>query len=179
MSRAGYLVYLFQKLIPLFVFSSYMFPFCKRMGYTFDKCKTRIASRTICLCPLHKIIRLEIFPTFAPRSPLLSYCFAQQTEVAIMCVLRQIFHEAIDGVAVPLAELFSIGPFEVRQTWVKERIFKADEHCSSSSPHRTAGHRRHRNVCSWMPLLKPQVIIAAMGCCCSTVANSYPPARYA
>jgi hypothetical protein len=32
-------------------------------------------------------------------------------EVAIKCVLRQIFHEAIDGVAVVLAEQFCIRPF--------------------------------------------------------------------
>jgi hypothetical protein len=35
---------------------------------------------------------LEVFSTSAPRSPLLSCCLAQQTEVAIMCSLRQIFH---------------------------------------------------------------------------------------
>ena len=80
----------------------------------------RIASGKICICPLHKINRLEVFPTFVPRSLLLSRCFAQQTEVAIMCVLRQIFHEAIDGVAVVLAEQFRVESFQRRQTSEKE-----------------------------------------------------------
>ncbi len=36
-----------------------------------------------------------------------------------MCLMRQIFHEAIGGVAVVLAERFRIGPFPGRQTWEK------------------------------------------------------------
>jgi len=66
----------------------------------------RIASRKICLCPLHKINRLEVFPTFVPRSLLLSCCLAQQMEVGIMYLQRQIIHEAISGIAVVVAEQF-------------------------------------------------------------------------
>ena len=76
----------------------------------------RIASGKICMCPLHKINRLEVFPTFVPRSLLLSCCFAQQTEVGIMYSLRQIRHEATGGVAVVLAEPFRVEPYQRRQT---------------------------------------------------------------
>jgi hypothetical protein len=42
------------------------------------------------------------------------------TEVAMMRSLRQMFHEAISGVAVVVAERFRIGPFHGRQTWERE-----------------------------------------------------------
>ena len=45
--------------------------------------------------------------------------FAERTEIAIMCFLRQIFHEASGGVTVVVSEQFRIGPFQERQTWEK------------------------------------------------------------
>jgi hypothetical protein len=42
-----------------------------------------------------------------------------------MCSLRQIVHEATGGVAVVLAERFRVGPFQGRQSWEKEWVFKA------------------------------------------------------
>ena len=46
---------------------------------------------------------LEVVSNSATRSPLRSCSFAQRTEVASMCSLRQISHEANGGVAVVLA----------------------------------------------------------------------------
>ena len=59
---------------------------------------------------------LEVVSTSATRSPLRSYSFAERTEIAIKCSLRQIFHEASGGVAVVLVEQFCIEPFQERQT---------------------------------------------------------------
>ena len=82
--------------------------------------KNRIASRKICVCPLHKIIRLEVFSTSLTRSPPRSCSFAKSMEVVIMRSQRQIFHEAIGSIAVALAERFRIRPFLGRRKWVKE-----------------------------------------------------------
>jgi len=68
--------------------------------------------------------------------------------------LRQIIHEASGGVAVAMAEQYRIGLFQERQTWEKERIFKADVHCSSSSPRSIARPRLPRNPCCLMHLPK-------------------------
>ena len=94
-------------------------PLWGKLGDLYGR-KRRIASRKICLCPLHKIIRLEVFPISATRSPLRSCSFAKSTEVGIMRSLRQNFHEAIGGVAVALSERFRIRPFQGRRKWVKE-----------------------------------------------------------
>jgi hypothetical protein len=45
-------------------------------------------------------LQSKCFPTSATRSPLRSCSLAKGTEVAIMCLLRQIFHEANGGIAV-------------------------------------------------------------------------------
>jgi hypothetical protein len=37
-----------------------------------------------------------------------------------MCSLRQIYHEAIGGITVALAERLYVGPFQGRQKWEKE-----------------------------------------------------------
>ena len=95
---------------------------------------------------------LEVVSTSASRSLLRSYYFAERTEIAIMCLLRQIFHEAIGRVAVVLSERFRIGPFQERQTWEKKRIFKAGVHCASRSPRSIVRPRLPRNACCWIPL---------------------------
>src|SRR5215469_2634172 len=91
------------------------------------------------------------------------------TEVAMMRSLKQIFHEVRSGVAVVEAERFRIGSFPGRQTWEREYIFKADVHCSGSSPRSIERLPMPKNVCRWMSLPRLRATIAAMECGCLTM----------
>lgn len=115
---------------------------------------------------------IEVFSNSATRTPLRSCSFAKPTEIGIVFSLRQIFHEATCGVAVVLAEQICVESFQRRQTCEKEWVFKADEHCSSSTPYSITRHHLPRNACSWMPLSKPLGKIAHMRSGSSTLQRS-------
>ena len=57
---------------------------------------------------------LEVFTTLQLDHIFAHLPFAKRTEVAIMCRLRQIFHEAMCGVAVVLVERFGPSPHVVK-----------------------------------------------------------------
>ena len=95
------------------------------------------------------------------------------TEVAMMRRLRQIFHEARSGVAIVVAERSPIRSFPGRQMWKRESIFKADVHCSGSSPHSIARLPLPKNVYCWMSLPRPRVTIEAQECGYSTMRRTY------